>query len=125
MNGRPFIAVNNSGEGSGMERRRPEEVQARPEAQPGYRGQQSVESRTPITDAMRKALAKIAILEKHGKPAKTVACVLAESIVDRALGDGPQAIAFMKLIMDRVEGPIEKEIEKILGEDTARSRTQR
>jgi hypothetical protein len=125
MSGKPFIAVNNSGEGSGMERRRPEEVQPRREAQPGYRGEQPVESRTPITDAMRKVLAEIAIPARDGKPAKTVACVLAESIVERALGDGPQAIACIKLIMDRVEGPIEKEIEKIFGEDRARSRTQR
>jgi hypothetical protein len=119
MSSKPFIAVSNTGEGSGMERR-PEEVAPRREWQPGYRGEEPVESRTPITDAMRKLLAEIAIPAKDGKPAKTGARVLAESIVDRALADGPQAIAAIKLIMDRVEGVIEKEIHGMFGERSRR-----
>ena len=109
MCSKPFIAVNNRGEGKGMDRRQPEQVAPRQPGPTGSAGERT-ETRTPITDAVRKLLSEIAIESRDGKPAKTGACVLAESILARALADSPQSFPYVKLIMDRVEGPISTEI---------------
>ena len=109
MSSKPFIAVNNSGEGTGMDRRQPESVAPRQEGQTRYPGERT-ESRTPITDAMRKVLSEIAIEARDGKPVKTGFRVLAESILARALSDNPQSFAAIKEIIARVKGPISTEI---------------
>lgn len=105
MNSEKLVAIEDSGEKSGLLQGQPEKVMPWTKGNSGISGY-SPESEKAITAELKKLVHGTMDDAREGKREKTGARRLAENLLGIALSGGPQSVAATKIIMDRVEGAI-------------------